>query len=352
MSLLSLRVKRGLKKALPYLQLLEFYHRFRNRNTLTIVVFHRVLAVDDDRWVDAHPEWVVSDVVFDQCLRFFRRYYQVISLEELFSSLNENVRLPSRSLLITFDDGYADNEEYALPLLKRHQLPAVLFVTSDFINRKSRPWTEDLMAAFRQGDVSPQSLSKLHGALFNSSHAAPQEPLKQLGEICARFPDLSDREVEELCSVALGKPLKRLTNPAQMLSEEQLRRLYAAGVAIGAHGKTHTSLPLSNNLSAELREPRRAITGLLNLESVDEVVALAFPFGDYSEGVVSSAFTEGYKLLFTFKPAITRLSHGRLSSFVLDRVNVSGPTIASDGNATPERLARCLFFVPHGIGAV
>ncbi|HET6861730.1 MAG TPA: hypothetical protein VFH91_01745, partial [Pyrinomonadaceae bacterium] len=63
MSLLSLRVKRGLKKALPYLQLLEIYHRFRNRNTLTIVVFHRVLAVDDDRWVDAHPEWVVSDVV-------------------------------------------------------------------------------------------------------------------------------------------------------------------------------------------------------------------------------------------------------------------------------------------------
>jgi peptidoglycan/xylan/chitin deacetylase (PgdA/CDA1 family) len=144
---LMLRTKAKLKSALPYVQLLSLYHRIRNRNTLTVVVFHRVLAVDDERWPHANPEWTVSDTVFNQCLQFFRSNYHVISLEELLSSVEQGKRLPNRSLLITLDDGYADIEEYALPLLEREQVPAALFLTSDFLNRASRPWTEDLSAA-------------------------------------------------------------------------------------------------------------------------------------------------------------------------------------------------------------
>jgi peptidoglycan/xylan/chitin deacetylase (PgdA/CDA1 family) len=346
-----LRIKARLKKVLPYVELLSVYHRIRNPNTLTVVVFHRVLAVDDARWPHAHPEWTVSDVVFDQCLQFFRRNYYVISLEELLSSVEQGKKLPNRSLLITFDDGYADNEEYALPLLERERVPAVLFLTSDFVNRKSRPWTEELVAAFRAGAISSQSIAQLYQALFNKPDVAPVGPTKQLNEIAERWTNLSDAEVEQLCREHLGKPLPRSGKPAHMLSTEQLRHLYAAGVAIGAHGKTHTSLPLSPNLETELREPRAALANCLDLPSIDEISTLAFPFGTYSEDVVRSAFAEGYKLLFTFNPALTKLAQGRPVTPVLDRVNVSGPVIAPDGVATPERLARCFFFVPHATRA-
>jgi hypothetical protein len=90
---------------------------------------------------------------------------------------------------------------------------------------------------------------------------------------------------------------------------------------------------------------------MLNLQSVDKISTLAFPFGDHSEGVVRDALAEGYKLLFTFKPALTKLPHGRLAGSVVDRVNVSGPIIAPDGNASPDRLARLFFFVPHASAA-
>lgn len=342
-----LRIKARLKRVLPYVQLLSVYHRIRNRNTLTIVVFHRVLAVDDERWPHAHPEWTVSDGVFDQCLQFFQRHYHVISLEELLSSVEQGKKLPNRSLLITFDDGYADNEEYALPVLERERVPAVLFLTTDFLNRKSRPWTEDLVAAFREGAISPQSVAQLYRALFNKTNGVPADTSKQLNQISERWTGLADDEVDQLCRVHLGQRLQRTGERAQMLSTEQLRHLHAAGVAIGAHGKTHTSLPLSTNLDTELTEPRRALVDCLNLPSSDEVKTLAFPFGSYTESVVRSAFAKGYKLLFTFKPALMKLSQGRPASPVLDRVNVSGPVIAPDGVATPERLARSFFFVPH-----
>jgi len=136
------------------------------------------------------------------------------------------------------------------------------------------------------------------------------------------------------------------------LSTEQLRRLYAAGIAMGAHGKTHTSMLLSTNLTVELAEPRRALVDWLNLGSIDQINTLAFPFGDHSEGVVRSAFAEGYKLLFTFNPTLTKLSQSRPVGLVLDRVNVSSPIIAPDGIATPERLARCFFFIPHATHAI
>jgi peptidoglycan/xylan/chitin deacetylase (PgdA/CDA1 family) len=347
---LTVRTKQMLKTVLPYTQLLGLYHRYRNRDTLTVVVFHRVLAVDDERWPHAHPEWTVSDTVFDECLQFFRRYYHVISLQELLASLEHGTKLPSRSLLVTFDDGYADNEQYALPLLQRDRVPAVLFATSDFLNREHRLWTEDLVAGFRERRISAESIAELYRALFEQAQLPP-DPLKQLNEISARWPDISDEEVDHLCRTHLGQPLQRFSKPAHMLTSEQLRHLHAAGIAIGAHGKTHTSLPLSANLKRELAEPRRTLAELLNLQSVDEISALAFPFGDHSEAVVGSALAEGYKLLFTFKPAITKLSNGRLAGAIVDRVNVSAPIIAPEGTATPERLARCLFFVPRTASA-
>ena len=347
MSSATFRIKQKLKTTLPYAQLLGAYHEHRNRDTLTVVVFHRVLAVDDPQWTDANPEWTVSDVVFEQCLQFFRRNYHIISLPELLSSVEQGKRLPNRSLLITFDDGYADTAEYALPLLERERVPATLFVTAQFVNRQLRPWTEDLVAAFRNGAISAEAVAKLYRALFDSAPPPASTPMKRLNEIAAHWIDLADADVDQLCRMYLGKPLQRLTEPAQMLSAAQLRRLHSAGVAIGAHGKTHTSLPLSQNLREELADPRRALAELLGLKSVDEINTLAFPFGDYSEAVVRGALAEGYKLLFTFKPAVTKLSSGHLRGSVIDRVNVSGPVIAPDGVATPERLARCFFFVPR-----
>src|SRR5665213_3191320 len=104
------------------------YHRICNRSTLTVVMFHRVMPRDDPRWDTEFPFGTVTDAFFAQCLRFFAKHYNVVALADLVASRRGDRQLPPRSLLITFDDGYADNEEYALPLLQQHELPAVVFV--------------------------------------------------------------------------------------------------------------------------------------------------------------------------------------------------------------------------------
>ena len=168
-----------------------------------------------------------------------------------------------------------------------------------------------------------------------------------LGEINAHWPDLTDSEVESVCGRALRRPLERLTTPVQMLSSVQVKRLHAAGVSIQAHGQTHASMPRSTRLEAELHEPRRIISDMLGSSPSDAVSALAFPYGDYSDYVVARALDAGYRLLFTFRSGIVPLPHGRLSSVLLDRINVSGPTLAKNGTSSGERLARYFFFQPR-----
>ena len=159
-------VRNAAKRLLYHGGGLGLYHRLRNRDALTVVLFHRVLPRTDPRWASSLPEWTVSDGMFDRCLVFFKRHYNVVRVEDLVASYRTGRPLPPRSLLITFDDGYADNEEFALPLLRKHGLPAVVFVFSDAVDRATRPWTEDLLAAHARGDLPPAAVEALYRRLF------------------------------------------------------------------------------------------------------------------------------------------------------------------------------------------
>src|ERR1700720_487486 len=100
------------RKTIYRIGALSLCHRFRNRQVLTVAAFHRVLKRDDPRWETALPPWTLPDDVFDECLAFFRRHYALVTIDDVKASLGGARRLPPRSLLITFDDGFADISDY------------------------------------------------------------------------------------------------------------------------------------------------------------------------------------------------------------------------------------------------
>ena len=326
------------------------YHRLRNRETLTTAMFHRVLVPEDPRYATALSDWTVTSELFESCLRFFKRHYNVVTLEDVLASVAGGAVLPPRSLLITFDDGYADNEQYALPLLRKYRLPAVLFVFSDAIGSRTRPWAEDLQQAYLRGDVSADDLAALHRLLYGDA-AAVSTATDMPRLLTAVYERANEVPVSELPALLaqLPRPLRieRSDNPAQMLTEEQLRRLRANGVSIAAHGKTHTALTRATNLDAELREPRRVLPEMLGLKPGETVRAIAFPYGAYDDRVLNRSWQEGYELVFTLRPEIAALPGGRLATPVLGRLNVHGPTIAGDGGFRFEQMAHAFFRAPR-----
>ena len=129
---------------------------------LTVLAYHRITDVHAADFAGYAPNVSASPEMFDQQMGYLRRHFQVISLKQLLDALERNIPLPDRAALITFDDGYRDNHEQALPILRHHQLPATLFLATDFLDT-GRPFYWDRVAhAFRICRLNKASLPLMH----------------------------------------------------------------------------------------------------------------------------------------------------------------------------------------------
>ena len=106
------------------------------RNAAVIVAFHRVQESD------ASDALSVDTAAFERHCRFYRRHFKVVPLRELVDrmALGQSV---DRLLAITFDDGYRDNFENAMPVLEKLSLPATFFVVTEWMGSDVVPWWDD-----------------------------------------------------------------------------------------------------------------------------------------------------------------------------------------------------------------
>lgn len=325
---------------------LSLYHRLRNRQTLTVAMFHRVLKRDDPRWETALQPWTLTDDVFDECLAFFRCHYALVTLDDIRASLEGARRLPPRSLLITFDDGFADNSDYALPLLRKHGAPATVFISSNVIGRNERLWTEDLLWAFTAGRLSQRDLASLYELLMGETANDVEDP-RLVWEIVRRGPELDKAQVEgAFCALKID--LHRVEHPRQMLTRSEITNLAANGISIGAHGKTHTALTFSSDITSELCSPRVVLEDVLASHHQCSVDALSFPHGAYTSEIVDRALAAGYALAFTTDAELCVLRNGFLASPLVGRIEVNGRRIAPAGRLRPEMLAIAFFTAMRG----
>jgi peptidoglycan/xylan/chitin deacetylase (PgdA/CDA1 family) len=334
------------RKTIYRIGVLSLYHRLRNRQVLTVATFHRVLKRDDPRWETALPSWTLPDDIFDECLTFFGRHYTFVTLDDVKASLEGARRLPPRSLLITFDDGFADNSDYALPLLRKHGASATVFISSDVIGRNERLWTEDLLWAFKAGRLHQRDLASLHALLMGDTACDVEDP-GLIWEIVRRGPLFEKAQAEAALS-ALKIDLHRIARPRQMLTRSEIANLARNGLSIGAHGKTHTALTLSSDITAELCSPRVVLDDILASHHQHSIDALSFPHGAYTSEIVDRALAVGYALAFASDAELCVLKDGFLTSPLIGRIDVDGPRIAPTGRLRPEMLAITFFTATRG----
>lgn len=126
-------LKRRVKWALGQLAFRSGLYRAWYRDKALIVLFHRV----DDRCKGDPISCTTAE--FENLCRFFRRYFEVVSLEDLLDRLEAGQDI-SRHVTITFDDGYRDNFATAAPILQKLDLPACFFIATNFVESDHVPW--------------------------------------------------------------------------------------------------------------------------------------------------------------------------------------------------------------------
>ncbi|MGH6610851.1 MAG: polysaccharide deacetylase family protein [Burkholderiaceae bacterium] len=223
---------------------------------LTVLIFHRVLAVRDPLRPN---EPTVAE--FAEILDWVKRWFNVLPLSEAITRLRSD-SLPARSLAITFDDGYADNHHLALPELQRRGLSATFFVATGYLDG-GRMFNDTVIEAVRGCrsetlDLSDLGLGVHHVGNDDERRAAIASLLPKLKKLHV------DTRLERAAKIA-ARCGARLPEDLMMTSEE-VAKIADAGMELGGHTDRHpilASLPEAAARSEIERGRRRLqdITG-------------------------------------------------------------------------------------------
>ena len=126
-------------------------------------MYHRVLPKGDPRLNSEEPGMYVSPDTLDMHLDELAKFTTFIRIED-WLNLSESKQLKDTLYCaITFDDGWADNYEFAMPLLKKYKAPATIFLATNYINSKTTFWPERLYGLLNhlEGDYNPKLLTGL-----------------------------------------------------------------------------------------------------------------------------------------------------------------------------------------------
>lgn len=123
--------------------------RLGNKRKLIIIYYHRIIK--KEKVVRKKSAKICTGLnEFESQMEFLKRYFNPISEEKIIAAIKDG-DAPDYSIWVTFDDGYKDNYNNAYPILKKHNIPATIFITTGYINRQCSP-DKELTALSGQKD--------------------------------------------------------------------------------------------------------------------------------------------------------------------------------------------------------
>jgi len=259
-----------------YSGLLFLYGRFACRNRVSCLMYHRVLPEPLLKQSASNPSLIVSQDDFGKQMRFISRWYDTMSGDELISYVPRK-RL---GVVVTFDDGWKDNATYAAPLMKRHEVPAIVFLATDFIGTERTFWQEALtrsvVALWESPSVNRVNLQSIMGNPIAEDHETFRQSLVDWIENLKKLPDVNREQVVSEVEAIAGVP--NAPEWDGFMSWEDVRELCDSGIEFGCHTCTHRML--THVPSADIEEELRQSSQKIARNTGRTVRFFAYPNGD------------------------------------------------------------------------
>lgn len=334
------RVKHTLKaivaQVLYALGLLQLWQHWTLRHRAVVLMYHRVLNEDERSRTGSHPGIVVSRETFARQMEVLAERFTVLSVDQFASHLANGQPFPNSSCLITFDDGWLDNVDGAVPALRARQLPALVFLPVNFIGERRLFWREALthllLHAAEQGQhnaaLAASVREQLQCAGVSAIASGVGRPVRErIDEAVSSLAGMraaeAERLTESLCQV-LQVTVDRLDTPDRFIDWSDARALSQLGIDFGGHGAEHRllgELP-AHEVEAEVVSSKAVI----EREIAVPVATFSYPNGSFTPDVVRQVRAAGYSLAFTTMPG--SIGH-RDDPFTLRRINIHEDMTAS-----------------------
>jgi peptidoglycan/xylan/chitin deacetylase (PgdA/CDA1 family) len=233
------------------------------------------------------------------------RGIDIVTMDEVHQRLAER-NFSRRFACFTLDDGYRDNRDHALPVLREFDAPCTVYAVSDFAEGTGRLWWVALEMAIARANAIEVEIGGTATRFDTATPAAKQFAFDRLHDWLRSLPGEHDvqREISALCrrhgvdESAICRELCMSWDELKLFADDPL-------VTIGAHTVTHCNLAKQSEENAlhELSTSRRRLEEALGRP----VLHLAYPYGDrIAAGPREFALAKaaGFKTAVTTRPGM------------------------------------------------
>ena len=280
----------------------------------TVLMFHRVNPMFNFNNLDPNYSLGITPYLFDEIIKYLSENYNIVPIDNI---LDLKLRKKDQiKLIITFDDGYKDNFDYAFPILKKYNVPAVVYISTRFIDGETWTWWYDLWKLISDSKQLNINSNFIKNDFKLDSYNKKINCYKILSNIYREL----DYESQLKLSEELFLNFNKNSNPNVFMSWSEIKQLAESELmTIGAHTVNHLSL---SNISLEksvfeIEKPKQILEKKIGLP----VNHFAFPFGNSKD---FSAREEAILEKVGFKSAVSTITtpQKKLNLFSVPRLSI------------------------------
>ncbi len=277
---------------------------WRHRGKVVLLMYHRVLPREVVSLQSVQPGMYVLDSVFAQHMAFLKKNFTLLSLQQLLDLWQTDTwNAQARYCVVTFDDGWLDNYRHAFPVLKNFDVPATIFLPTDYVGSDRWFWPDQLAFLFKifsARKVTPESVREMkdvfseyldgHGDQFIEAMERGEHVTDRIIEQCKHLPI---ERIHGLVAVLAALLEVSLPQERVIMNWDEAREMSRVGVSFGSHSCSHRILTTitSDDVSVELTRSRQVLLE----QGVNYVPVFCYPNGNSDESIQRLVKACGYE---------------------------------------------------------
>ena len=285
--------------------------RYLKRNEVIILCLHGVM--DDEiktDWKPLRPQYARKDL--DSALELLKKHYSFVSMADAVEMISGKKPIKQNAMVLTFDDGYLNNLRHALPILRKHGVPATMYIAVGHVERREPFWFDRLDYALQHAGVAGRKV-RINGKdieIDNSSREALATSYSRIRAV-AKSAGRNDlemlKELADLSEMLERESGKRLADIfenddwSSILNWQQLAELSQDSlIEIGSHTINHIRLAEVNEerVMKELRDSMQ----ILSEKTGVPCEHFCYPNGSFNGDTARCVRESGYRSAVTTVP--------------------------------------------------
>lgn len=299
------KIKKIIEKTFTTLHLDKLIWRYLPAG-LYVFNFHRIGSKKDSNF--ARDVFSCSETAFENIVIAIKNNFKLVSANELAKLVKINDgHIAERLALITFDDGYIDNYTVAFPILRKHEMSALFFLSTSLINSKELAWWDEIAFMLRRSIGKSVSLPD-DSTLITLQEKIIENQIQLFIQTTKRVRKTNIPKILVELRKTLPEAAKKLEDaPSLFMSWEDIKTMAKNNMEIGSHTISHQILTSLSNADQEY-EIFQSKKEIENKTSITPC-AFAYPVGSancYDATSIKLCKQAGYVLAFNNQAGINR----------------------------------------------